>query len=186
MRTSAILLFCTALASAEVKMCPLGPAAAAAPMIPGNPPGATYKAHLKKGSATGTVTLSSACMGVNVELKLKLPKEGAPFMYHIHDKPVPMVIIKDGNCTGTAAHFDPYAISANCMCDKAKKEFCQIGDLSGKAGNITVGGEVNTSFNDMFVSLKPGDKAFVGDKSVVVHSFDNKRIACANLMQSKM
>jgi hypothetical protein len=27
------------------------------------------------------------------------------------------------------------------MCDKAKKDFCQIGDVSGKAGNVTAGGE---------------------------------------------
>lgn len=41
-------------------------------------------------------------------------------------------------------------------------------------------------YNDMFSSLTPGNKAFIGDKSVVIHSFDNKRIACANITQMKM
>ncbi|KAE9964450.1 hypothetical protein BLS_008299 [Venturia inaequalis] len=182
MRTSAILFFCAALASAEVKMCPIGATAAAAPMITGNPPGAMYSADLKVGNATGTVVLSSADMGVKIDVKLTLPQVGAPFMYHIHAKVVPT----DGNCTGTAAHFDPYAISADCMCDKAKKDFCQIGDLSGKAGNITAGGEFKSTITDMFISLTPGNKAFAGDKSIVIHSFDNKRIACANITQTKM
>jgi Cu/Zn superoxide dismutase len=95
---SSLLLLCAALASAQ-KMCPLPPkegaaAAAAAPMITANPPGAMYAATLPKdGKATGSVTLSSADMGVKMEITLNLPKEGAPFMYHIHAKPVPAVCL---------------------------------------------------------------------------------------------
>jgi Cu/Zn superoxide dismutase len=95
MRAS-ILLLCAALTSAQ-KMCPLPPkegaaAAAAAPMVTGNPPSAMYSAALPKdGKATGSVTLSTADMGVKIEVVLNLPKEGAPFMYHIHAKPVPAV-----------------------------------------------------------------------------------------------
>lgn len=66
-------------------MCPLGAAAQAAPMISGNPT-AMYNADLKNGSATGSVMLSSTDMGVKMDIKLNLPKEGAPFMYHIHAK----------------------------------------------------------------------------------------------------
>lgn len=96
MRSAAILVFCAALASAEVKMCPLPQAAgaaavSAAPMITGNPPGAMYSADVKTGNATGSVTFSSADMGIKIDIKLTLPKEGAPFMYHIHAKPVPTV-----------------------------------------------------------------------------------------------
>lgn len=97
MRSSLVLL-CAALVSAQ-KMCPLPPkegaaSAAAAPMITGNPPSAMYSATLPKdGKATGSVTLSSADMGVKMEIVLNLPKEGAPFMYHIHAKPIPAVSI---------------------------------------------------------------------------------------------
>lgn len=79
-------------------MCPLPPkeagaaAPAPAPMITGNPPGAMYTAELKTG-VTGSVVLSTADMGVKMDIKLTLPKEGAPFMYHIHAKPVPTVCL---------------------------------------------------------------------------------------------
>jgi Cu/Zn superoxide dismutase len=54
-------------------------------------------------------------------------------VYHIHEKPVPA----DGNCTGTGAHLDPYKRGETPPCDASKKESCQVGDLSGKYGNIT-------------------------------------------------
>jgi hypothetical protein len=54
-------------------------------------------------------------------------------VYHIHEKPVPA----DGNCTGTGAHLDPYKRGEVPICDAAKPESCQTGDLSGKFGNFT-------------------------------------------------
>lgn len=93
---SSLIFFCAALASAQ-KMCPLPPkeagaaSPAAAPTITDNPHDAKYTAELKSGAATGRVTLSSADKGVKIHIKLTLPKEGAPFMYHIHAKPVPAV-----------------------------------------------------------------------------------------------
>lgn len=87
-----------ALANAQVKLCPLPPkdasakAATPAPMITVNPPTAMYSASLPKDAkAQGTVTLATADMGVKIDLALTLPKEGGPFMYHIHAKPVPAV-----------------------------------------------------------------------------------------------
>ncbi|QDS74771.1 hypothetical protein FKW77_001589 [Venturia effusa] len=188
MRSSAVLLLCAAVANAQVKMCPLPPANASvpaavpAPKVSNDPCGAMYIAELKTGSATGSVELSPEETGIEIKVKLTLPAVGMPFMWHIHAKPVPA----DGNCTGTAAHFDPYAISAGCMCDKSKRQFCQLGDESGKWGNITAGGAFAATYKDEFLSLKTGDKAFVGDKSIVIHSFDNKRIACANITEMKM
>jgi hypothetical protein len=58
-------------------------------------------------------------------------------VYHIHEKAVP----SDGNCTGTGAHLDPKAVTEAQQCGAlvaAGKE-CQVGDLSGKQGNITAG-----------------------------------------------
>jgi len=91
------ILSCLALASAQ-KLCPLPPkdasakAASPAPMITVNPPMAMYSAELPKDAkAQGTISLASADMGVKIDLKLTLPAEGGPFMYHIHAKPVPSV-----------------------------------------------------------------------------------------------
>ena len=53
--------------------------------------------------------------------------------YHVHVNPVPA----DGNCTATGAHLDPYNRGVVTACDATKPESCQVGDLSGKYGNIT-------------------------------------------------
>ena len=55
-------------------------------------------------------------------------------VYHIHDQPVPA----DGNCTATAAHLDPYIRGEIPPCDNTQPETCQVGDLTGKHGNVTV------------------------------------------------
>jgi hypothetical protein len=57
-------------------------------------------------------------------------------VYHIHDKAVPA----DGNCTGAGAHLDPYARGESPACDSNSKQTCQVGDLSGKYGNVTTAG----------------------------------------------
>ena len=54
-------------------------------------------------------------------------------VYHIHDQPVPA----DGNCTATAAHLDPYLRGEIPPCDNTHPETCQVGDLTGKHGNVT-------------------------------------------------
>ena len=55
-------------------------------------------------------------------------------VYHIHDQPVPA----NGNCTATAAHLDPYIRGEIPPCDNTQPETCQVGDLTGKHGNVTV------------------------------------------------
>ena len=57
-----------------------------------------------------------------------------PTVYHIHDQPVPA----DGNCTATLGHLDPFIRGEIPPCDPTQPETCQVGDLSGKHGNITV------------------------------------------------
>lgn len=110
-----------------------------APVVEQNPIGAQYEAILKpKGQfqVSGAVKIASgaAGKGVTVEIAIAgLPAEGGPFIYHIHEKPVP----EDGNCTGTGAHLDPYKRGEVPLCDATNKKSCQTGDLSGKHGNIT-------------------------------------------------
>ena len=110
-----------------------------APVVSGNPKGASYIATLpeqKKYTVRGSVAAVSAEDGNGVKFTVSisgLPAEGGPFMYHLHEKPVP----SDGNCTGTGAHLDPYKRGEVPICDASKPETCQTGDLSGKFGNIT-------------------------------------------------
>jgi hypothetical protein len=53
-------------------------------------------------------------------------------VYHIHDQPVPA----NGNCTATLAHLDPYQRGEDPLCDASAPQTCQVGDLSGKHGEI--------------------------------------------------
>lgn len=110
-----------------------------APIVTGNPVGASYLATLpiKEGSPLrGSVQGSTGPDGVGVKFVVNfsgLPSSGGPFMYHLHEKPVP----SDGNCSGTGAHLDPYKRGEVTLCDASRPETCQTGDNSGKFGNVT-------------------------------------------------
>lgn len=133
MRTS----FVTILAAASAVSAQTQPA----PKTSGNPAGASYLATLpvKEGNPLrGSIAAESGPDGTGVRFKVSfdgLPATGGPFMYHIHEKPVP----ENGNCTATGAHLDPYKRGEVPICDASKPETCQTGDLSGKFGNVTAG-----------------------------------------------
>lgn len=128
--------------------------------VEGNPPGVTYQAILpdsKKSTIRGYVAGTSSPDGKGVDFNVNifgLPDSSlGPFrklimsqvkeisltmlairtVYHIHDQPVPT----DGNCTGTKAHLDPYIRGQKIPCDPEDPASCEVGDLSGKHGNIT-------------------------------------------------
>jgi len=109
-----------------------------AQIVTTNPAGASYIALLPNSPLTtvrGSLTAitSPSNFGIDVALTLSgLPTEDGPFLYHIHVDPVPA----DGNCTATLAHLDPFVRGEDPPCDAARKETCQVGDLSGKYGKI--------------------------------------------------
>lgn len=129
MRTQSILSL-LAVASAVV--------AEDAPVVENNPIGAQYEVVFKPKAPydiSGSVKIASgaAGKGVTVEVAIAgLPAEGGPFLYHVHEKPVP----EDGNCTATGAHLDPYGRGETPACDAKAPNTCQTGDLSGKHGKI--------------------------------------------------
>ncbi|KAF2264585.1 Cu,Zn superoxide dismutase-like protein, partial [Lojkania enalia] len=149
-----------------------------------NPIGASYIAELPvkaNSNVVGSLAASSAPDGKGVLFALSvsgLPSEGGPFMYHIHEKPVPA----DGNCTGTGTHLDPYKRGETPACDGTKPETCQTGDLSGKYGTIT-GTAGSQNYIDLYSSTNPSDPAYFGNLSVVIHLANKTRVACANFKQ---
>lgn len=159
-------------------------ASTSAPVITGNPAGVSYVATLpeKAGSALrGSLSATSAVDGTGVNFKLSisgLPAEGGPFMYHIHELPVP----ENGNCTATKAHLDPYKRGEVPICDASKPETCQTGDLSGKHGNMTTQ-EWSQEYLDTYLALRADDVSFFGNLSFVVHLSNKTRIGCANFVK---
>ncbi|KAF2748127.1 Cu,Zn superoxide dismutase-like protein [Sporormia fimetaria CBS 119925] len=150
-----------------------------APEVTNNVEGVSYVAELpEKGTVRGSVVGTSASDGKGVQFKVSisgLPAEGGPFMYHIHEKPVPA----DGNCTGTGAHLDPYKRGEVPPCDASQKETCQTGDNSGKYGNLTTPAH-SQEYLDLYSSTNPEDPSFFGNLSIVVHFSNKTRITCAN------
>ncbi|KAL2685392.1 hypothetical protein Neosp_006490 [[Neocosmospora] mangrovei] len=155
-----------------------------------NPPGVPFKATLPKqrffkdaeldGNAKGSILAVATDSGNGVKFKVKfsnLPKEGGPFTYHLHAAPVP----EDGNCTETLAHLDPYERGAETPCDAKDPASCEVGDLSGKHGKITVD-PFEAEYIDYYASTKEGIGAFFGNRSFVLHYANKTRLSCANFV----
>ncbi|WEW55789.1 Cell surface superoxide dismutase [Cu-Zn] 4 [Emydomyces testavorans] len=152
-----------------------------------NPSDTVYEATLlnkKNTNIRGTVLVTGASEGRGVIFNVDFtgfPEEGGPFIYHVHDQPVP----EDGNCTKTLAHLDPYIRGEVPPCNSSKPETCQTGDLSGKYGSIQgVKGDAHykQTYHDLYSSTKPGLGSFVGNRSIVVHYANKTRANCGNFV----
>ncbi|CAH6722557.1 cell surface Cu-only superoxide dismutase 5 [[Candida] jaroonii] len=157
--------------STLVSVFSVGSIAAIQPLANDSPQ--TQYVAIFDGKLEGNVTftgLNNGSIEVGVDLD-GFPSEGGPFMYHVHEAPVP----SDGNCTGTKGHLNPYGgnIKSNNTDEK------EIGDLSGRYG--TLEGTTKISYVDQYLSLNPDSEAYIGNLSVVVHLADNVRYACANI-----
>lgn len=143
--------------------------------------GDSYVANFDSPNALGQIrfdTLDNSSISVHVDVS-GLPDAGGPFMYHVHQLPVPA----DGNCLGTLEHLNPYNGSVSAT-EWALKE---AGDLSGKHGAVS-GNSINTTYVEPYLSSNPSDPAFFGNLSIVFHLADKTRIACANItkVESKL
>ncbi|KAL8781936.1 MAG: hypothetical protein Q9203_004091 [Teloschistes exilis] len=181
-------IFATALTS-------LSFAHAAGPIVPGttgklgdaaivttNPAGTTYTATLPnsttsdiRGFVAGTSNANGTGVVFNINLSGFPDASLGPFLYHVHDQPVP----SNGNCTATLAHQDPYIRGEMPPCDPTQPETCQTGDLAGKHGNITTS-PFQTTFLDLYLSTVQGPASFFGNRSIVIHSSNTTRLTCAN------
>ncbi|CAD6503830.1 BgTH12-05575 [Blumeria graminis f. sp. triticale] len=159
-----------------------------ATVVEDNPPGVTYTASLpsmnlssqnnSRSNIMGSVTATANPDGIGVMFNVSfsnLPTTGGPFAYHLHVAPVP----SDGNCTGTLGHLDPFIRGEELACNMSLPQTCQVGDLSGKHGKIT-SDPFKASYSEEFASTTTGLGSFFGNRSIVVHSSDKTRIACAN------
>ncbi|PBP28277.1 superoxide dismutase [Diplocarpon rosae] len=176
------------LASAQSTTEPITGVRGNATIVVNNPVGKVYVAVLPeqewnnpqdpRGNVKGSISATANPDGIGVSFAVKfenLPTSGGPFLYHIHDAPVPA----DGNCTTTLAHADPYIRGETSACDASLPQTCQTGDLSGKHGKITQDPFV-ASYSDGFASTLEGIGAFFGNRSFVIHFANKTRITCAN------
>jgi hypothetical protein len=156
-----------------------------------NMPSTTYRATLPPSmfnnlvgtNVTGYVEGVGSPSGVRFTVNLSnLPSQAqyGPFNWHIHTLPVPA----NGNCTATTSHFDPTNRGELIMCEAARPETCQAGDLAGKhGGKIMAAGNFSTSFVEPYLSTQMGSAYFFGGLSFVLHSTNTTRLTCANFVQ---
>ncbi|TVY83979.1 Cell surface Cu-only superoxide dismutase [Lachnellula suecica] len=163
-----------------------------ATVVTNNPPGAVYLATLPttefnnpsdpRGNVKGSIVATASPNGIGVSFAVSfsnLPTSGGPFVYHIHDQPVP----EDGNCNSTLAHLDPFIRGETPVCNSTLPQTCQVGDLSGKHGKIESDPFVAT-YTDDFATTVNGLGSFFGNRSFVIHFANKTRITCANFALS--
>ncbi|KAF1847111.1 Cu,Zn superoxide dismutase-like protein [Cucurbitaria berberidis CBS 394.84] len=153
-----------------------------------NQPTATYLASLPEtpfnplvgAPVQGSLEAVGGPNGVTFTVNItNLPDQAkyGPFNWHIHTLPVP----DDGNCTATLSHFDPTNRGELYMCEAARPETCQVGDLAGKhGGKITTPKTFTTTFVDAYLSTQEGSAGFFGGLAFVLHTGNTTRITCAN------
>ncbi|KAI0445966.1 superoxide dismutase [Xylaria telfairii] len=130
------------------------------------------------GNVKGAVKATAGASGVGVDFEVtfsNLPKEGGPFIYHLHVDPVDA----SGNCTNTLAHLDPFIRGEDPACNSSQPASCQVGDLSGKYGKIT-SDPFTAKFHDNFTAMSEGPGSYFLNRSLVVHFANKTRITCAN------
>ena len=94
-------------------------------------------------------------------------------------------------CQDSGGVFNPYSLQDSANCSSAEQKSCQVGDMTGKHGDITASiataTEAVTSakrlFTDSNLPLK-GDKSTVG-RSIFLYSEDNKPQGCASILLLK-
>lgn len=157
-----------------------GAFAGVAPKVSSNPKDVIAVAEFPQygcGEMEGYVLFESPDGGkVDVHVDVtKLPSDGGPFYYHIHEFPVP----DDGDCEKVGGEFNPYHASPECDAQSGNA-YCKIGDLSGKHGAIKATC-FQTDYCDPYLSLDGYSKANIIGKSIVFHYSDKTKIACANI-----
>ncbi|KAI9887876.1 MAG: hypothetical protein M1823_000264 [Watsoniomyces obsoletus] len=189
MRSTLLVALAGFLASVSAQTPPIVPLVAGvtgqlgdAAIVRDNPVGVTYQATLpetNRSSIRGFISGTALANGTGVRFTLDFrgfpSLDRAPYIYHIHDAPIP----SNGNCTAALAHLDPYRRGEQPPCNATAPQTCQVGDLSGKHGNIT-STTYSASYIDLYASTKSGIGAFFGNRSIVLHTFNTTRLTCAN------
>ncbi|GFF44032.1 hypothetical protein IFM61606_02610 [Aspergillus udagawae] len=178
-----LLLLRLSLSSTALAVSPNG---TFAPVVTNARADALYEAtlpHRQDTTVRGWITLFAPREGDGVKVHADfwgIPDNEA-LAYSIHEDPVPA----DGDCYKTGSPFDPYRRGNKTACNMTSPQTCQIGDLSGKHGPIVTADHqgFEAQYNDLYLSTEPGEPAYFGNRSIVVHRMsDQARMSCANFV----
>ncbi|KAF9550500.1 hypothetical protein EC957_000174 [Mortierella hygrophila] len=130
----------------------------------------------RQGGGGGASVVIDIKSGLTSELEIQ---RGVGFEYHIHVKQVGA----NNNCEATGGHLDPDPAKPGVVpCDPYASDTCQVGDLSGKHGNleVTPKGDLQLKYIDRQLKFI-GDATTIVGRSLVIHN-NGTRIACANIL----
>jgi len=108
--------------------------------------------------------------------------------YHVHVDPVPSL----GACSSTAGHYNPATVNIDSaystVCDVTSPYRCELGDLSGRHGNLVIASQLRQGGNKYFYSdpsLPLSGAHSVMGRSVVIHAENAgaSRYACADIQK---
>jgi Cu/Zn superoxide dismutase len=158
---------------------------------------ATAVAHFDGGVLTGSIMLRqvasdpSSETSVTVDLKYAIPDPKVTYdhKWHIHVSP-----IASGNnmgstlCTSAGGHYNPLSVDPS-LCAGLDRDTataaqygttCEVGDLSGKHGKLTIG-DGKYQFTDANLPLTGPNR--VTARSIVIHAMNSTgpRMDCASL-----
>lgn len=119
----------------------------------------------------------------NVLVKVKGLANGKEYPYHVHVTPVD----ENGSCeaAATGGHYDPFGANTgeSYNCNPVNHITCEVGDLSGKWGNLVGVSSASTyvisRYQDSRLAMS-GQYSIIG-RSIVIHS-GSARYLCANIV----
>ena len=102
--------------------------------------------------------------------------------YHIHEFPVPpRRTPDDAPCGATGAHYNPFGVDKSTSPEAGgSSDKYEVGDLSGKYGDLRNKTELSGRFTDPSLSLF-GSRSVIGRSIVIHHSPKPVRWVCANI-----
>lgn len=112
--------------------------------------------------------------------------------WHVHVDPVgDDMLSQTGRCQSVAGHYNPYAVDLdgdyNTACNPDNPFRCELGDLSGKHGKLSIrtqaGGKQKYFFTDISLPLS-GHQTIIG-RSITIHDANagGGRLSCADVKQ---
>ena len=108
--------------------------------------------------------------------------------WHIHEQPVS----SSSNCSVAMGHYNPLGVQTDgnysLSCTPTLQTMCEVGDLSGKGGSLTVAdGEAKLLYTDTTLPLLPhdGNPFYIIGRSLVIHGPNGSlsSVACTNVSE---
>jgi hypothetical protein len=101
--------------------------------------------------------------------------------YHVHMNPTQPLTADPCGDAATGGHFNPLNVPANTPCTPTSPNLCEVGDLSGKNGDLANQATVSWTKYDSYLPLS-GTNSIIG-RSVVIHkAADASRWVCADIV----